>query len=240
MVHFPRCVKVKWEIGKPDLSVDGKGYTIDGKRYCRVTRTLSIIAKNGLVGWYMRVGKAGAEKIIKNRQILGTKAHKIFEDMVLGKKVDTSEMIDELQMDARLFKNFNAKCIGKVDKTEQHLWSEDYGYAGTCDYIGNYKSNADWLVHENRKAPVPRFEKMSFVIGDWKTSRDIYDDYWLQLAAYVWAFYERTGIKVKGAFIVQFRSGKIRIKERTWDELMETFEVYKSVLILYRWKFKNI
>jgi hypothetical protein len=232
---------VKWKIEKPELSVDRKGYTIDGKRYVRVTNSLSVIAKNGLMGWYMRVGKAGAEKIIKNRQVLGTIAHSLFEKQVLGKPLgDLDKYVDEIQMDVRLFKNFNKTCILKPDATEQNLWSEKFGYAGTADYFGTYKSNVKWLVHENRKAPVPRFAKGAFVVGDWKTSRDIYDDYWLQLAAYAWAFYERTGIKVAGAFIAQFRNGKIRIKERTWDELMETFEVYKAVLIIYRWKYKNV
>jgi len=43
---------------------------------------------------------------------------------------------------------------------------------------------------------------------------------------------------LNGAFIVQFRGGKTRVKEKTWDELMSEFEVYKSVLNVYRWKYK--
>ena len=138
-------------------------------------------------------------------------------------------------MDVRLFKNFKKHCILTPDATEQKLWSDEFEYAGTADYIGTYKSNEEWLVRGWK----PKFKNASLVIGDWKTSRDIYDEYWLQLAAYCWAFYERTGIKVKGAFIAQFRDGKIRIKEKSWKELMLDFEIYKSVLILYRWKYKK-
>jgi len=71
------------------------------------------------------------------------------------------------------------------------LWSDEYGYAGTADFIGQYTSNPDYLVG-GWKA---HWKKPAFVVGDWKTSRDIYDEYWLQLAAYAWAFYELTGIK---------------------------------------------
>jgi len=225
----------KWEIEIPDdISVDGNKYTINGKHYVRVTKTLGVIAKPGLLTWFQRVGKANAEKVIKNRQILGTKVHALFEHILKGEDVFLETYSQEVQMDVRLFRNFMSKCIVDTEATEQRLLSDEYGYAGTADFIGKYKSNPDWLV----KGWKANWKKPAFVIGDWKTSRDIYDEYWLQLAAYAWAFYELTGIKVDGAFIVQFRNGKIRVKEKTWDELMVEFDVYKSVLVVYRWKYK--
>ena len=224
----------KWKIDIPkDLTVDSKGYTIDGKKYVRVTRSLGVISKPGLLTWFQSVGKRKADSIMKNRQILGTKVHSLFEKLLKGEEIYTETYNQEVQLDVRLFKNFMAKCIVKPEALEQRLWSETLGYAGTADYVGKYKSNEEFMV----RGWDTKFKKGSLVIGDWKTSRDIYDEYWLQLAAYCWAFYELTGIKVKGAFIAQFRGGKIRVKEKTWDELMEDLEVYKSVLILYRWKY---
>jgi len=223
-----------WEITVPkDVSVDGSGYTMNGKRYVRVTRTLSVIAKNFLTKWYLKVGKKRADSIMKNRQILGTKVHSLFEHILKGDDVYTETYNQEVQMDVRLFKNFIEKCVISYDALEQKVWSDEYGYAGTMDFIGNYKTNKEWIVQGDGS----RFEKGAFIIIDYKTSRDIYEDYWLQLSAYAWAFYERTGIKVDGAAIAQFRDGKIRIKERTWDELMQVFEVYKAVLTVYRWKY---
>jgi len=46
-----------------------------------------------------------------------------------------------------------------------------------------------------------------------------------------------TNIKIDGAFIVQFRFGRVKVKEKNWDELMELFEVYKHALKLYMWEF---
>jgi len=226
--------KKTWSIPKPKISdVTGKVYTLNGKSYCRVTKTLSIISKNGLFGWYMHVGKKKAEKIIKDRQVLGTQVHSIFEHILLGDWKDPGNLKDEVKEDVKLFKFFKYNTSLEYDALEQRLWSDKHGYAGTADFIGKYSTHKPYCVRGHN-----RDFKDDLVIGDWKTSRDIYDDYWLQLAAYAMAFYELTGIKVKGAFIAQFRNGYIKVKERSWEELEELFEVYKATLTLYKWKNK--
>ena len=221
--------KPKWEINVPDLKVDRKNYIIDGRKFVRVTRSLDIISKPGLLIWFQKVGKYTAEKILKDRQVKGTQAHSLFEKILKKEKIDTTKYHDEIQMDVRLFKNFIGQCVVSVDALEQRLWSNTYRYAGTADFIGHYKTNEAWLVRGQQ----PLFKNSSLVIGDWKTSRDIYPEYWLQLAAYCIAFKELTGIQVEGAFIAQFRNGKIRIKEKSWKDILMIFEYYKSVLNLY-------
>lgn len=224
----------KWSIPEAKISdVTGKVYTINGKSYCRVTKTLSIIAKNGLFGWYMAVGKRKAESIIKDRQVLGTQVHSLFENILKDKKISVEGLRKEIQEDIKLFKIFKYNTDLDPDALEQRLWSDEYGYAGTADFIGKYSTWKPYCVRGH-----DRGFKDDLVIGDWKTSRDIYDDYWLQLAAYVYAFWKLTGVKPAGAFIAQFRNGQIKVKERTFDELMELFEVYKATLTLYKWKFK--
>lgn len=227
-----------WKIELPkDFKVNRNEYEIVGKKFVRVTRSLSVIAKPGLLTWFQNVGRKKADSIIKNRQVLGTKAHKLFEEILKGNEVTTSLYNQEVQMDVRLFDNFVDTCIIDWESLEQRIWSDEFAYAGTADFFGHYKSNVEWLVLENHKPAKPKFPKGAFVCGDWKTGRDIYPEYWLQMAAYVNAFREQTGIKLAGAFIAQFRNGKIRVKEMTYDELMRIFEVYKSVLNVYRWKY---
>jgi hypothetical protein len=53
------------------------------------------------------------------------------------------------------------------------------------------------------------------------------------MAAYVVAFEKLTGIKLDGAFIAQFRNGRIRVKEMTYDELMLEFKGFIHALGLY-------
>ena len=221
-----------WKIIVPnDYFVDKKNYTIDGKEYARVTRILGVIAKHGLASWYMKVGKVKAKQIIEKRQVIGTKVHKLFELTLKKEEYDLDKYEYEIKTDVELFIPFSKNTGLKAEALEQKLWSNKYRYAGTADYIGKYASCEEYLI----RGHAPVFEKSSLVIGDWKTSKAIYKDYWLQLAAYAFAFYELTGIKVAGAFIAQFRDGKVKVDEKTWDELVELFNVFKATLTLYKW-----
>lgn len=236
-----RNTMAKWKIiESKDYTSTSKEYNINGKKYIRVTKSLSIIGKPGLMSWFASVGRRQADAVIKNRQILGTKVHKLIERKLKGEslKEDLAALPDtafgeEVKTDITLFDAFNKEAKLKAESLEQHLWSNEHRYAGTADYIGKYTTPERFLVRGHKG----RFPKSVLVIGDWKTSRSIYPEYWLQLAAYVQAFYELTGIKVDGAFIVQFRFGKVKVREKNWDELMELFEVYKHALALYIWKF---
>lgn len=221
--------ETSWKIDVPaDCLVTKKGYEMSGLVYARVTRVLGVIAKHGLAIWYQKVGKVRAKQIIETRQVIGTKVHKLFELMLQGKKFDLDNYEYEIQTDVELFKKFMVDTKLKLQASEQRLWSNKYHYAGTCDYIGQYTSCKEYLIRGHE----PKFEKSSLVIGDWKTSKAIYKDYWLQIGAYAYAFYELTGIKV-GGFIAQFRDGKIKVDEKTWDELVDRFRVFKAAIILY-------
>ena len=230
-----------WTIIEPkNYTLTSKEYNIDGKKYIRVTRSLSIIGKPGLLSWFASIGRKKADEIIENRQNLGTQVHKLIELKLKGKplylnKLPKDEFGEEVKLDMKLFAAFNKEAELIAEALEQHLWNNEYRYAGTADYIGQYISPDRFLVRGHQA----KFKKSSLVIGDWKTSRTIYPEYWLQLAAYAYAFYKLTGIKIDGAFIVQFRFGRVKVKEKTWDELMDEFEAYKHALALYKWKFPN-
>jgi hypothetical protein len=234
-------VTKSWKILEPkDYTSTHKEYNIDGKKYIRVTRSLSIIGKPGLMSWFASVGRKKADAIIENRQNLGTKVHKLIELKLKGKPLYLSKLSDnefdaEVTLDMKLFAAFNKEAELQAEALEQHLWSNKYRYAGTADFIGRYLSPIRFLVRGHK----PKFLKSTQVVGDWKTSRTIYPEYWLQLAAYCMAFKELTGIQLGGAFIVQFRFGRVKVKEKTWDELMVEFEAYKHALALYQWKFPN-
>jgi hypothetical protein len=226
----------QWKIDIPaECFVNKDHYLIKGKKYLRVTSTLSVISKPGLLAWFQRVGEYEAKRVLEKRQVLGTKVHKLIELTLKGEKIDLDNYEQEIKEDLLLFKEFRKQAHLKTEALEQKLWSNQYGYAGTSDYIGYYTTPKDFLLRGHE----PKFTKSSFVIGDWKSSRDIYPEYWLQLAAYVVAFEELTGIKPDGAFICQLRYGKIRVDEKTYEELMTYFRIYKSVLVLYDWKHKN-
>jgi len=222
--------KKSWSIVKPeDFEVDSKNYRINGKDYARVTQVLNIIAKPGITSWAARVGRKKVEAIIKRRCDLGTIVHNLFERTLKGESFNLGNYEKEIQDDLNLFDEFKINTCLEPEALEQNIWSNKHGYAGTADYIGQYKSFAKYLVRGHKS----KFIKESRVIGDWKTSADIYPQYWLQMAAYIMAFEELTGVKLEGAFIAQFRNGKIRVKEMTYDELVLEFKGYLHALGLY-------
>lgn len=234
--------KKKWQIVLPkDFEQTNKEYHLNGRKYIRVTESLGIIAKHGLRNWMGRVGYAKANKILETRQNIGIRVHKLCELTLKGESLNLGSYETEIREGMCKFMEFKELAKLIPEGLEQTLWSNEYGYAGTADYIGYYTTPMRFLAGQRidgKNVKIPKFEKSSFVIGDWKTGRDIYPEYWMQLAAYAMAFKELTGIQVKGAFIALMRDGRLKVKEKTWAELMVAFKFYNSALELYNGKYK--
>ncbi len=232
----------KIKIDKPEIFVSPNEYKINGKSYYRVTATLGVISKHRLRSWMGRIGYKKANQILETRQAIGTHVHKLIENLLKGKQINLGSYEKEIQDGLKEFKKFAKLSKLKPQGLEQNLWSNEYGYAGTADYIGYYTSCEEYLVatiKNHKRVKEPKFAQTALVIGDWKTGKDIYPTYWLQLAAYVNAFEELTGIKVAGVFIARIRDGKISIKEKAYDELMKEFPAYLAALTLYEWRYKK-
>lgn len=229
----------KWQIVVPDdFESTSYEYKLNGKIYQRVTSTLGIIAKHRLQNWMRKTGFAKANKILETRQNIGIQVHKLCELFLKGESVNLGTYEKEIREGMCKFYEFAKMANLKPDGIEQRLWSNKYGYAGTADYIGQYKSPERFLsskIVNHKRVKIPKFKNGAYVIGDWKTSKGFYPTYWLQLAAYAKAFQELTGIKVEGGFITRIRDGKLYVKEMTWKELEKEFEPYLWALKLYKW-----
>lgn len=218
-----------WNILIPDETlVESYYYLINGKKYWRITSVKGIINQWGLNNWRATVGKKEANRIMKIRQEYGTKFHKLAELMLKGKEL-SGDYGKEMKLDLESFDKFNTLCIVEVESTEQKMFSDNLNVAGTCDGIIKYKSNPDFL----KRNAEPKFTKSSRIIVDWKTSTTIYKEYWLQIAAYVFIFEELTGLKLAGGVIAQFRDGKIRVEEKTREELKCNFECFKHCIKVF-------
>lgn len=207
-----------WKIEQPDefLCTDNH-YLINGKKYYRVTRINSIIAKPELMSWYAKQGMDKAKKILKSRACFGSTLHKCIEVILKNKELHYENYDPLLINDLKLFEQWKNENNIKIEALEQHLWSDEFLYAGTADFIG--KLNGKRLI------------------GDWKTSKAIYDEYWLQLSAYFFAFEELTDEKLDGAFILKIRDGKKELQYKTRNELKDLFEVFKAAYIVFKWKY---
>jgi len=210
-----------WEIRTPsEFICTDNYYLIRGKKYARVTRINSIIDKPELRAWYAKTGSVKAKEILHKRAGFGSTLHKLIEVTLKGEELSKSNYEPMLIESIELFEKWKEKFDLKPDALEQHLWSDKYQYAGTADYIGMFDGK--------------------LYILDWKTSRGIYDEYWLQSAAYVQAFYEQTGIKVHGVGILQIRDGEVNFLTKSYDEIMTVyFPVFLAAITIYNWKYKG-
>jgi hypothetical protein len=226
---------MKWKILVPsDFETTDVSYRIAGREYYRVTHVLSVVSKDQLQSWLAKVGQKQANQIIETRQVIGTHVHKLIELHLQGKKVNLGTYETEIREGMCKFYEFSKHAELKAEALEQRLWSNTYGYAGTADYIGNYVSPTKFLVRGHEA----KFPNKSFVVGDWKTSKDIYPQYWMQIAAYCYAFKELTGITPDGGFICRIRNGTIRVKEKTWPELALEYKAFLAALEIHKWKYR--
>jgi hypothetical protein len=156
---------------------------------------------------------------MRERQKFGSRFHKLGQLILTGNEVSKEEYNAEMQEDIELLLGCIKEYNLVVESIEQPLWYKEVG--GTADYIGY--------------ADLPQLGKNAHVIGDWKTSASVYDNYWIQLAAYVVMFEKMTGIKLDGAFILHLRNGKANLHEKTYEELLKYYSVFEHCLALYKY-----
>lgn len=198
-------------------------YLIDGVKFPRVTRVKTIISNPGLVNWRLTVGKKKAAEIMKIRGEFGSRVHSFIQLTLAGEDINIDSYDNEMIKTIDLFTDFLNEHDIKVKLLEQRLWlkfidnirheTEYYKYAGTADFIG--------------------YVDGKLMLLDWKTSKAIYPDMWLQIAAYVVAFENLTDEKIDSCGILHIRDGKKKFVVKTHDEIMEEFELFKAALVLY-------
>lgn len=140
-----------------------KGLTVPG-----VTTILAVAAKPVLIPWANRLGLEGVAVADYNKNVtgIGSLVHAYIEGFLTKQEVDDSGMTDEQKMTARAaytkFAEWYYSHDVKPHWAELSISGSDYG--GTIDAIMDVDGVA--------------------TIMDWKTSKDVYPEYYAQLAAY--------------------------------------------------------
>lgn len=193
---------------------------IGGQEAPSVTQVINVIDKPFLKLWYGKHGTAECQRILKASQETGKLVHSAIEAYFRG-----DALPDLPAKEAAMFALMRTWAIESrftPVELEVHVMSEQFGYHGTADTLGS-------------------FDGGPLVIGDWKTSSGIGDDYGIQLAAYAQAYKEQTGKEVTEGFIVRVdkkgAEAKVPFEVKRFTELPRYFEVFKSCLDL--WRFTN-
>lgn len=214
-------------------------YTVDGLQVDGVTTALGIINKPALMYWAVNQAlehisrnlKPGVgldevqikslladAKIIHKKKSgeaadIGTMIHKWLEEWISNKKPATP-INPEMKNATGKFLEWVEEHKVKFLENERMVYSRKWGYAGTLDFM----AEIDGVVK----------------LGDFKTSTGIWDEYWLQVAAYEQAYREEFPDKeINGSVIVRIgKDATIEIKER--DDYKENVMAFNAALVLYR------
>lgn len=157
------------------------GYEVNGFWYPRVTSICGIIAKPGLEKWLANQKSFSAMQE-KRRKIVnwGSLVHDTIGKILLGRlpKVDPaiSPSIDAF---LRWFKRHRVDVFG----IEKRVVSDEHFYCGTLDVLAEIDGKLGIL--------------------DLKTSKDIYEDYFVQTAGYFQAYNEKVDKKAKTCWILR-------------------------------------
>jgi hypothetical protein len=100
---------------------------------------------------------------------------------------------------------------------EQPVWSATYGYVGTDDFIG--------------------YVDDELCVCDYKTSKNLYPEVWLQTAAYQHAYQEehpRAEVKARWGINVG-KDGVLRAERRGPEWFADDFKAFLGLVEIYRW-----
>lgn len=192
-------------------------YEVLGRKLDRVTSILGVINKPALVGWYGKYGTPHCKKVLSESAEFGTQLHAYIEHYNRQGR-DPPDMPNTRHQ--TLFAKYKAWAIDNNVECldyELQVHSMKWGYAGTLDS----------LVRVNGKLE----------IHDYKTSKDMYETYQLQLMAYVIAMKEM-GLWVNehvGRRVIRLgrENNDMDVCEFTDDKA--DYKAWISAIRLYRW-----
>lgn len=172
---------------------------------------------------------------------MGTAIHSVAELDAEGQSGDADEIIASLPPDAQAKARQVRDCLDRlpvrIEHTEAVVYSDDYGYAGTLDFIVSTDDEEllSRLPHEGT-APDGR----AYFIADLKTGKGVYPEVALQLAAYRHATHMVDLANVTRVDVPEVHGGfVIHPTEKSWAIIpvacgIDAFRDFLSALTLSR------
>ncbi|MBD3207943.1 MAG: hypothetical protein GF370_00630 [Candidatus Nealsonbacteria bacterium] len=165
----------------PSYFKNKHGYEIDGSWYPRVTSICKIIHKPGLEVWLANQ-KSFAHMKRKRKKLTdwGTLIHETVENILLGRlpKIDP-----EIQPSINAFLEWFREHKVDVEAVEKRVVSAKHFYSGTLDVVAEVNGKLGVL--------------------DIKTGSNIWDDYFIQTAAYLEAYNEKSKNKAQTHWVLR-------------------------------------
>ncbi len=193
--------------------------TSDGRRVPGTTTITGMLNKPTLVSWANRLGLEGIDssKYVDAAAEIGTAAHRMIECYFTGdtfeKEMYSPHALSLAENSMISFYEWADRHEIEVQGTEMQLTSDTLLYGGTIDCLCTIDG-------------VP-------TLLDFKTSKAIYDEHFIQLAAYR-ALLEEAGHPVERCRILRVgRDETEGFEERTIIDTSKHFEIFEHLLKVY-------
>jgi len=167
-------------------------------KYASVTTVLGVLRKIGLEMWFKHNTAAFCDAESKAGREAGTDTHNVIEEVIKTgtAKIETkyAKEVSIAMQSFQLFRKEHPEFT--LESTELEMTSETFKLNGTLDCIAikdGVKYVADWKTGKAKDNEKP----------------DIYDEYLLQVSAYVNMYNETTNSNVENAFILSLAKDKV-------------------------------
>lgn len=250
------------------LFYDDRGYRIkfkDGTVFecASVTTKLGIEEKPFLLKWYANLGWDEARRQLHESQDRGKRIHFALYCYLMNGVVVynpwqmplyTEDQIAKLKNENPYFmvlknqdemiamwklQQFFEKVNPKILSTEETVWSQEHGIAGTLDMVLMIEKGT-YDVNGSKKLIIP---ETGAYIGDLKTGSMVSESAWAQISAYKVAYEGLSGLKTKGGLVLHTSSSNrsgiegLGVPLKTTEELNDDFKIFKS--LSYVWDQRN-
>ena len=194
-----------------------------GEKVPGVTTVLGIVSKPYLIPWANKLGLEGVNLAEYNKEVsgIGSLTHAYIEGFLKHEEVDDSNVADSIKEGAKIcFDKFNKWYeLHDVEVFEIELSLSGERYGGTIDAILQIDG--------------------ALFLMDWKTSKDIYPEYWVQLSAYL-DLLHGTDYEVDGVGILQIPKDnadwKYEIEQSESEKMRNSYDYFLKCLNLYEAK----
>lgn len=191
----------------------------DGQSVPGVTTVTGLLNKPSLVRWANKLGLEGVEVSARTEQSarIGTLVHAMIQAELLGRDFDPvgedPAELEQAQQALSLFHAWREQHSLRPIHCETSFVSERLRFGGTVDC---------YCILDGRP-----------VLLDFKTGRSIYDEYFVQLAAYARLLREQ-GYPVEEVRVLRLgREGGGQAEERAVSDTEKWFAVFQALLQVY-------
>lgn len=139
-------------------------------RMVSVTTVTSCYPKPWLAAYYKKLGIEGAEKHTQEACDVGSRVHELIHAWLSNTHIDVDPEVIAVQNAFQAFLDWASRVSFEMVDTEQVIYSATHGYAGRLDAVG-------WVDGK-------------FSLIDFKSSKGVYAEHEIQLAAYATAYEE--------------------------------------------------